>query len=101
MGFTGRRRSHVPEGQPCWRGADTGAMTPEADIAGLIERYVGELTAAGAIRSAEVERAFLTVPRHRLLETFYYRDETGFTTIDHDPEDPRREDLELIYAASA
>jgi len=76
-------------------------MTAEADIAALIERYAGELTAAGTIRSAAVQRAFLTVPRHRLLETFFYRDETGFTTIDHDPEHPRREDLEIIYAATA
>jgi protein-L-isoaspartate(D-aspartate) O-methyltransferase len=76
-------------------------MTPEADIAGLIERYAGQLTAAGAIRSAEVERAFRTVPRHRLLETFYYRDQAGATTVQHDPEAPRREDLELIYAATA
>jgi hypothetical protein len=40
-----------------------------ADIARLIERYVGELTAAGAIRSPEVERAFRKVQRHRELAT--------------------------------
>jgi protein-L-isoaspartate(D-aspartate) O-methyltransferase len=57
--------------------------------------------AAGAIRSPEVERAFRKVERHRLLETFYYRDGTSFTAIDHDPEAPRRENLELIYAANA
>lgn len=72
-----------------------------ADIRSLVERYVGELTAAGAIRSPEVERAFRKVERHRLLETFYYRDEAAFRTVDHDPEAPRREDLELIYAANA
>lgn len=72
-----------------------------ADIRSLVERYVGELTAAGAIRSPEVERAFRKVERHRLLETFYYRDGTSFTAIDHDPEAPRRENLELIYAANA
>jgi protein-L-isoaspartate(D-aspartate) O-methyltransferase len=77
-------------------------MTAETDIDEMIVRYVGELTAAGAVRSATVERAFLTVPRHRLLETFYYRDQTGAsTTVDHDPEHPRRDHLELIYAATA
>ncbi len=72
-----------------------------ADIRFLVERYVGELAAAGVIRSPEVERAFRKVQRHRLLETFYYRDEAAFRTVDHDPEAPRRADLELIYAASA
>jgi protein-L-isoaspartate(D-aspartate) O-methyltransferase len=76
-------------------------MTAEADIAVLIERYAGELAAAGAIRSAAVRRAFSTVPRHRLLETFSYRDETGSHTVEHDPWHPRREDLEIIYADTA
>ncbi len=76
-------------------------MTVEADIAALIERYAEELEAAGAIRSAAVRRAFGTVPRHRLLETFSYRDETGSHTVEHNPEHPRREDLDIIYADAA
>ena len=43
-------------------------MAPdEADPRSFIEGYVRELTAAGAIRSPRVERAFRTVERHRLL----------------------------------
>jgi hypothetical protein len=34
-----------------------------------------------------VERAFRTVPRHRLLETFFHRpvDAADFATVHHDP----------------
>jgi protein-L-isoaspartate(D-aspartate) O-methyltransferase len=67
----------------------------------VVERYVRELKAAGAIRSPGVERAFRTVPRHRLLETFYHRSAEGRITVNHDPERPRREHLELIYADTA
>ena len=50
-------------------------MAPEeAGLGAAIERYVRELTAAGAIRSPRVERAFRAVHRHRLLETFYIRE---------------------------
>jgi protein-L-isoaspartate(D-aspartate) O-methyltransferase len=62
---------------------------------------VDELKAAGAFGSAATERAFRTVPRHRLLETFYYRDAGTRRTIEHDPGHPRRDDLALIYADSA
>lgn len=48
-----------------------------------------------------MEAAFRTVERHRLVETFYYRGEQGRVTIRHDPERPRREDLEVIYADTA
>jgi protein-L-isoaspartate(D-aspartate) O-methyltransferase len=50
-----------------------------------------------------VERAFRTVPRHRLLETFFHRpiDAADFTTVHHDPARPRPEDLELIYSDTA
>lgn len=50
---------------------DPGSTTAaEAYVGRLIERYVDQLKAAGAIRSPAVERAFWTVPRpstHRTL----------------------------------
>jgi protein-L-isoaspartate(D-aspartate) O-methyltransferase len=78
-----------------------GSHADEADIASFIDDYVQALKAAEAIRSARVERAFRTVQRHRLLETFYYRGEQGRVTVRHDPDRPRREDLEVIYADTA
>jgi protein-L-isoaspartate(D-aspartate) O-methyltransferase len=63
--------------------------------------YVQALKATGAIRSARVERAFRTVQRHRLVETFFYRGDQGRVTVRHDPDRPRREDLEVIYAETA
>ena len=41
------------------------ARADEAEVLERIERYVDELRAAGAIRSARVERAFRTVQRPR------------------------------------
>jgi protein-L-isoaspartate(D-aspartate) O-methyltransferase len=79
-------------------------MAPdEAGLRSFIERYVRELTAAGAIRSPGVERAFRTVQRHRLLETFYLRapGARGPSAVHHDPASPRREHLELIYSDDA
>jgi protein-L-isoaspartate O-methyltransferase len=80
-------------------------MTPadEADVQQFVERYVHQLKTEGAIRSPAVERAFRTVQRHRLLETFYHRpiEAPGFALIHHDPEHPRPEHLELIYANTA
>lgn len=75
----------------------------EAGLRSLIERYVRELMAAGAIRSPRVERAFRVVQRHRLLETFYIRaaGAQGPSAVHHDPASPRREHLELIYADDA
>ena len=70
----------------------------EAEVRVMVERYVDELKAAGAIGSAAVERAFRTVERHRLLETFYLRDAGGRKTIEHDPGRPQRDHLALIYA---
>ena len=43
------------------------------EVRAMVDRYSSELKAAGAIESAAVERAFRTVERHRLLETFYHR----------------------------
>jgi protein-L-isoaspartate(D-aspartate) O-methyltransferase len=77
--------------------------TDQAEVRRLIGRYVDQLKAAGAIRSPAVERAFRTVPRHRLLETFYHRplDAPDFAVIHHDPERPRPEHLQLVYANTA
>jgi protein-L-isoaspartate(D-aspartate) O-methyltransferase len=73
----------------------------EAEIRATLGRYVDELKAAGTIGPAAVERAFRTVQRHRLLETFSYRDGGGFRTVEHDPRQPRRDHLALIYADTA
>ena len=72
--------------------------TGQAHLRQLLDRYADRLKAAGAIRSPAVERALRTVPRHRLLETFFHRpvDAADFTTVHHDPGRPRPEDLELI-----
>jgi protein-L-isoaspartate(D-aspartate) O-methyltransferase len=79
------------------------AATGQAHVRQLIDRYADRLKANGAIRSPAVERAFRTVPRHRLLETFFDRpiDAAEFTTVHHDPARPRPEDLELIYSDTA
>ena len=84
------------EGQPGDR--DRAGYAGGAEIRAMIDRYVDELMAAGAFESAAVERAFRTVERHRLLETFYYRDAGRFVTLTHDPGRPRRDRLALIYA---
>ena len=66
-----------------------------------MQRYADALKAAGAIESAAVEQAFRAVERHRLLETFYYRDAERRQTVEHDPARPRRDHLALIYADNA
>jgi len=48
-----------------------------------------------------VERAFLTVERHRLVETFRYHGPAGFGTVHHDPGRPVSDHLGLIYADNA
>jgi protein-L-isoaspartate(D-aspartate) O-methyltransferase len=74
----------------------------DAEIRGMIDRYVDQTKAMGAIGSPTVERAFRTVPRHRLLETFYHRASDGtVTAIRNDPSHPRRDHLALIYADDA
>lgn len=83
---------------------DPGSTTAaEAYVGRLIERYVDQLKAAGAIRSPAVERAFWTVPRHRLLETFYHRpvDAPDFAVVHHDPDHPRPEHLRVIFSNAA
>ena len=74
----------------------------DAEIRGMIDRYVDRMKAMDAIGSAASERAFRTVSRHRLLETFYHRASDGtVATIQNDPSHPRRDHLALIYADDA
>jgi protein-L-isoaspartate(D-aspartate) O-methyltransferase len=73
----------------------------EAYIAPLASSYVQALKSAGIIRSPRLERAFLTVRRHRLLETYSYFGDQGRVTVRHDPEHPAPENLEVIYADTA
>ena len=81
---------------------DGGGVADEAEIRAVIERYVAELKATGSVRTPAVERAFRTVPRHRLLETFYHRSAEGvMTRLAHDPGQPRRDHLALVYADTA
>jgi protein-L-isoaspartate(D-aspartate) O-methyltransferase len=93
-------RSHAVE-----RIAQRSGMIPadQADVQQLVDRYVHQLKMEGAIRSPAVERAFRTVQRHRLLETFYHRplQAPDFAPVHHDPEHPTPEHLELIYADTA
>jgi protein-L-isoaspartate(D-aspartate) O-methyltransferase len=74
--------------------------TDQTSVRQLVERYVQQLKAQGAIRSSAVERAFRTVERHRLVETFY-SGPPDFTPIRHDPEHPLADHLELIYSNTA
>jgi protein-L-isoaspartate(D-aspartate) O-methyltransferase len=78
------------------------ACAGQAEIRAMIDSYADGLKAAGAIKSPAVERAFRTVERHRLLETFYHRTDRSaggtFATLQHDPEHPRRDHLALVYA---
>jgi protein-L-isoaspartate(D-aspartate) O-methyltransferase len=80
-------------------------MTPEyadeGEVQATVQRYVDDLLAADAFGSPQVERAFRTVQRHRLLETFYHRSAEGFRAIEHDPLRPQRDHLALIYADTA
>jgi protein-L-isoaspartate(D-aspartate) O-methyltransferase len=77
--------------------------TDEVDVRQFLERYVHQLKAEGAIRSPTVERAFLRVERHRLLQSFYHRpaEAPGFTLLHHDPDRPALEHLALIYSNTA
>ena len=93
-----------PPGEPP-ASAGMGSPPPVAgaDARPFLERYVGELKAAGAIRSPAVEGAFRAVERHRLLETFYHRPAGSqrAAVIAHNPDRPLAEHLEIIYADSA
>ena len=76
---------------------------PGADSRKLLEGYVDQLKTSGVIRSPAVERAFLTVERHRLVETFYRWDagSQDASPVHHNPEDPSPAHLEVIYSNSA
>ncbi|HUL28351.1 MAG TPA: hypothetical protein VLW44_21535 [Streptosporangiaceae bacterium] len=89
--------------QPPRAGDRAAVPAGEPEIRSLVERYVRELATAGAIRSARTERAFRTVERHRLLETFSYRaaGSPDAVAVHHDPGRPLREHLELIYSDQA
>lgn len=83
---------------------DPGSTAPgDTQVRQLVERYVDQLKALGAVRSPAVERALRTVQRHRLLEAFYHRpvDAADFAVVHHDPDQPRPEHLELIYSDAA
>lgn len=83
-------------------GASGTPSTGEADVRQLVERYVQRLKGDGAIRSPAVERAFLSVERHRLLQTFYRPPgPRGGPPVHHDPAHPLAEHLELIYSNTA
>jgi protein-L-isoaspartate(D-aspartate) O-methyltransferase len=84
-------------------GGPGSTATGQAQVRQLIDRYADRLKAEAAIRSPAVERAVRTVPRHRLLETFFHRpiDAADFTEVHHDPAHPRPQDLELIYSDTA
>ncbi len=83
-------------------GASGTPSTGEADVRQLVERYVQRLKGEGAIRSPAVERAFLSVERHRLLQTFYRPPgPRGSPPVHHDPAHPLAEHLELIYSNTA
>jgi len=87
---------------PAQSGDSETAAAGEADVRQFVGRYVQQLKADGAIRSPAVERAFLKVERHRLLQIFYRPPgPRGGPPIHHDPEHPVAEHLELIYANTA
>jgi protein-L-isoaspartate(D-aspartate) O-methyltransferase len=88
---------------PSQPGDPGSTATGQAHVRQFIDRYADRLKAAGALRSPAVERAFRTVARHRLLETFFHRpiDAADFTEVHHDPAHPRPEHLQLIYSDTA
>jgi protein-L-isoaspartate(D-aspartate) O-methyltransferase len=79
------------------------APADEAEVRRLVGRYVDELTAQGAICSPAVRRAFATVQRHRLVETFYQwtGGSPAYAAIHNDPDHPNPEHLQLIYSDTA
>lgn len=72
----------------------------------LLDGYIEMLKKTEAIRSPEVERAFRTVPRHKLVETFFvpgklFSSTQGYNEVKNDPGDPKDEDLAVIYSHHA
>ncbi|MFN8494440.1 MAG: methyltransferase domain-containing protein [Caldilineaceae bacterium] len=70
----------------------------EIDVAPWNDRLIATLKEKGAIRSAAAEAAFRRVLRHRLLECYFQWQETGWVQRASDPEQPRPEELDFIYA---
>jgi protein-L-isoaspartate(D-aspartate) O-methyltransferase len=75
-------------------------VTASADprLADRLASYAAELRASGAIRSAAVQAAFATVPRHRFLPHFRFRADEYHVDTDTIPDQPV---LALIYANNA
>ncbi len=76
------------------------------DIADRVESYVGMLKKSQAIRSPEVERAFRSVPRHKLVETFFvparlFSSTSPLDKVRNDPFNPDPEHLGIIYSHHA
>jgi protein-L-isoaspartate(D-aspartate) O-methyltransferase len=75
-------------------------------LSDMIRRYVKQLKEKGAIKTRQVEDAFLRVERHKLVEWFYPPDESGGhahaggprTRRDFDPQNPDLELLKIIYS---
>ncbi|MCL0082537.1 protein-L-isoaspartate O-methyltransferase [Dehalococcoidia bacterium] len=75
-------------------------------VSDVIRRYVKELKEKGAIKTKQVERAFLRVERHKLVEWFYLKDDKGefeyagqrATKRDVDAQNPDPDLLKIIYS---
>lgn len=78
----------------------------ETDINEYVDPYIEMLKKSEAIRTPQVERAFRKVPRHKLLESIYmsskdFSSRSGYQQIENDPQDPKPENLGLIYSHRA
>jgi protein-L-isoaspartate(D-aspartate) O-methyltransferase len=81
--------------------ADAAATGRSNTIQHYIDAYVTKLKQAGVIHSRAVEQAFRTVPRHRLVRTFYISDQDdNYTKFEHDPDNPEPTHLEVIYSGA-
>ncbi|MCL0078066.1 methyltransferase domain-containing protein [Dehalococcoidia bacterium] len=75
-------------------------------VSDVIRRYVKELKHRGFIKTKPIERAFLRVERHKLLEWIYLKDDKGefehagqrLTKRGFDPDNPVPELLNIIYS---
>jgi protein-L-isoaspartate(D-aspartate) O-methyltransferase len=85
------------------RAPSGGSRGRDARVLDFLHRYTDELREAGAIRSRAVELAFGTVERHRLVEGFSYwgAESQERIVVQHDPERPITEHLEVIYSNTA
>jgi len=75
-------------------------------LSDVVRQYVKELKEEAAIKTRQVERAFVRVERHKLVEWFYLRDDKGefecagqrLTKRDFDAQNPDPELLKIIYS---